>query len=82
MRRLFNILIKGVIPLFFLLWIVYFTGKSIREYIYYSLLQKKLERDILYLKARTAVREARINFLHTERGQKIFLKRMYEEISH
>ena len=81
MKRLFNFIVKGVIPLFFLSWIVYFTGKSIREYIYYHLMKRRLEKEVLYLKARAAVREARINFLHTEKGQKIFLKRMYEEIS-
>ncbi len=82
MRRLFNIFVKGVIPLFFILWTLYFTVKSVKEYISYRIIEKRLEREILYIKAKTAVRESRIDFLKTERGKKIFLERMYEEISH
>lgn len=79
MKRLI-ILIKGGIPLFFLLWIFYFTTRSIYEYIYYIRLRSKMERDLLHLKAKIVVRESRIAFLKTETGGKIFLQRVYEEI--
>ncbi len=81
MRKLLNILIRGVIPLIFSGWIFYFTVKSIREYVYYRIMVHRLEQQILYIKAKTAVRESRVSFLNTEKGRKIFIKRVYQEIS-
>ncbi len=80
MRRLLNIILKGVLPPFFVGWCLYFTGKSIYEYIYYRRLIAGLEREILYIKAKTAVRESRIAFLKTEEGKKIFLEQVHRSL--
>lgn len=81
MKRLLNFFLKGIIPLFFIGWCFYFTGKSIYEYIYYKRLASRIKREILYIKARTAVREARIDFLQTEKGRRVFVEKMKEDLS-
>jgi len=80
MKKILVFILKGVLPPLFLLWMLYFTGKSIYEYMYYRRLLSKLQREVLYLKARTAVRESQIAFLKTEKGKKIFLDRVHKEI--
>ncbi len=80
MKKVFRFFIKGVLPPFFVAWCLYFTGKSLYEYFYYKKLLSKLETEILYIKAKTAVRESRIALLQTEQGRKIFLKQMLRSL--
>lgn len=81
MKKILGFLLKGVLPPFFVGWSMYFTGKSIYEFIYYRRMLSRLEKELLYIKAKTAVREARVAFLQTRRGRKIFLDKVHKQIN-